>query len=167
MSKIKLSKESKELVEGVKEIDRFVRRERVLVLRAEGLSLVEIGEELGISATQVRNDFDRAVEDSLDDSATARRNRIVLADRRLEMLWRKTVLALENGDYSVLNNAIKIIDCNKALHGLNAPSTSAIDVGFTPAVINLGGGGPNSYLEKYALKLPEEKLNEPTQDVTR
>jgi orotate phosphoribosyltransferase-like protein len=102
------------------------RRKQALELRRSGLSLRDIGAQLGVSAKQIQRDLLATLEGMNDENAhTAAIDRAIEIERLDTMFSRIWPLAApaedQTPDLKAVDRVIKIIDQRARLLGLYAP----------------------------------------------
>lgn len=111
-------------------IDRAERRARAVDLRAEGHTLREVAEKLGVSVSTAASDIDRALAEVPADSVDLLRR---LWGQRLDALLRAVWPSAMSGNLEAVDKAVKIANRAAKLHGLDAPqqinmSTTGADI---------------------------------------
>jgi DNA-binding CsgD family transcriptional regulator len=100
---------------------RMKRRNRVLELRAAGLTEEQIGEQLGLTQGRVSKIITRALEDwAKKDNANAdlvRQQKLFELDQLKRAIWSDAL----RGDLKAVNAAVKIIQVQARLSGAEAP----------------------------------------------
>lgn len=118
---------------------------RALELRAEGKSLAEIGEELGVSHVMARNyilkGLDRLREDTLNNADNLRQIELARLDAIIKAWWSEAVnVRLDRNDIPSTKGAelvLKAIKQRCDLLGLNAPIKVDARVSFNPQPLDL------------------------------
>lgn len=111
-------------------IDRAERRARAVDLRAEGHTLREIADKLGVSVSTAASDIDRALSEVPADSVDLLRR---LWGQRLDALLKAVWTSAMSGNLDAVDKAVKIADRAAKLYGLDAPqqismSTTGTDI---------------------------------------
>lgn len=111
-------------------IDRAERRARAVDLRAEGHTIREVAEKLGISPSTAAGDINRALSEHPAEGVDLLRR---LWGQRLDALLRAVWPAAMAGNLDAVDKAVKIADRAAKLYGLDAPqhismSTTGADI---------------------------------------
>lgn len=111
-------------------IDRAERRARAVDLRAEGHTIREVAEKLGIAPSTAAGDIDRALSEYPAEGVDLLRR---LWGQRLDALLRAVWPAAMAGDLDAVDKAVKISNRAAKLYGLDAPqqinmSTTGADI---------------------------------------
>ncbi len=110
---------------GARTITVAERRAEALELRKQGLTYEVIGQKLGISNTaaykHVRRALD-AIEKDIDEKATHLK---IIEKARLERLFNSIWNAATGGDLYAIDRALKIMERQAKLLGLDAPVKTA------------------------------------------
>jgi hypothetical protein len=104
------------------------RRIQALSLRKKGLTYAEIGKELGCTSRRARSlvayEFVRLKGEQNELAEEAFRTNIGRLDQLLEAVWHE---ALE-GELEAVDTALKILDRQSRMMGLDAPARSEVQV---------------------------------------
>ena len=128
-------------------IERAERRSRAVDLRREGLTLMEVANELGVSVYTAWNDIQTAVRDIPKEEADLlRRQEADRLDNLQRAVWDDAIA----GDLHAVDRVLKIIERRCRLLGLDAPTRiecPAADLDLGAAVRDLVAAARGNIVE--------------------
>lgn len=126
---------NKSMRKQAKIAEKRERQRKAIELRKAGMTYSQIGETLQCDTSTahrlVKSALDEAIDDDVDD---LKRMHMARYDTMLMVTWP----GVQGGDGASIDRALRVMDRQAALHGLNAPKELTIN-GRQEHVLELGG----------------------------
>ena len=113
---------------------RRARRERVLTMRIEGVSLPDIAKKVGVSERTAQRDVDTKLKEISEANATHELSRRALVSSRLEALIESCLPRALDGNHDAFTDVLRAFERLCKLHGFDAPSRTIVDLNATLTV---------------------------------
>lgn len=118
-------------------IERANRRKQAVELRAQGHTLRQIAEQLGVAVSTVHADIERAIKEIPNEEVTTLR---AIWGDRLEAAVKIVMPQIREGDLKAIDKLIALANRASRLHGLDQPTqveVAGVDVDLDRAMGDL------------------------------
>jgi DNA-directed RNA polymerase specialized sigma24 family protein len=113
---------------------------KVMAMRAQGMSYLAISKEIGKPQTKVRSMIDNAVKIFREDLNEGVQDMIVFHKQKMDRLYFALSAKIDNGDVPAIMAAVKLLEREAKLFGMDAPERVNVKTSSTVYNIDYGGG---------------------------
>lgn len=109
-----------------------LRRIKTVELRTYGMTLRQIGEQLGVSYETVRKDMDKALADLHEVEIKGADKMRTFISAQYDLVLRATAKRVVDGDMNAADRYLKALDAKRKLYGVDEPIKQEVSVQTTP-----------------------------------